>query len=121
MTRIRFAAGDAVGGPTPQTLIWLAVVMACLHGRAAQAAEWRYCLALSPTQRTVYISAPFATDVAMETIEAEFGAALDRASVAHDAVQCPRGEAETVAAMKVQSIQYNQANGNKVVQMNWRP
>jgi hypothetical protein len=110
-----------MGWRTPQTLIWLAVLIAGLGGRVAQAAEWRYCLALSPAQRTVYISAPFATDIPMETIEAEFGSVLDHASVQHDTVQCPRGEAETIAAMKVQSIQYSEANGNKVVQLNWRP
>jgi len=89
--------------------------------RDARAAEWRYCLALSPAQHTVYMSAPFADAQSMETTEAEFGQALDQARLRHDAVQCPLGNAQSITAMKSQAIQYNQASGNKVVQLNWRP
>jgi len=65
--------------------------------------------------------APFATDEAMETIESEFGQALDRAMLQHESVECPRGDAGTIAGMKQQAVQYNQVSGNKVVQLNWRP
>jgi len=91
------------------------------NGGAARAADWRYCLAVSPAQHTVYMSAPFSDDETMETVEAEFGSALDRALVQHDSVQCPLGNAQSIAGMKAQAIQYNQASGNKVVQLNWRP
>ena len=87
----------------------------------AAAADWRYCLAIAPAQHTVYMSAPFADDQSMETTESEFGRALDRAAVQHDAVQCPLGNAQSITSMKAQAIQYNQASGNKIVQLNWRP
>ncbi len=97
------------------------MLIGALHGRGAQAAEWRYCLAVSPAQHAVYMSTPFPADQSMETIEAEFGRVLDHALLQHDSVQCPRGDAQSIASMKLQAIQYNQASGNKVVQLNWRP
>jgi len=102
-------------------LLGIALPIAGLSGPAAQAAAWRYCLAVSPARHTVYMSAPFADDEPMETTEAQFGRALDDASLQHDSVQCPLGNAQSIAAMKLQAIQYNQASGNKVVQLNWRP
>ncbi len=104
-----------------RTLIGIAVLIGALNGRAAQAAEWRYCIAPSSAQRTIYMSAPFPNDEPMETIEAAFGRVLDQALLQHDSVQCPRGDAQSIAAMKLQAIQFNQASGNKVVQLNWRP
>ncbi len=97
------------------------VLVGVLQTGAAQASEWRYCLALSPSQRTVYMSAPFPSGQALEAIEAGFGRALDRARIQHDSVQCPRGDAQSIAAMKLQAIQYSQANGDKVVRLNWKP
>lgn len=102
-------------------LLGLAVLIGGLYGHGAVAAEWRYCLAVSPAQHTVYMSAPFSNDESMETVESEFGGALDHAAVQHDSVQCPLGNAQSIAGMKAQAIQYNQASGNKVVQLNWRP
>jgi hypothetical protein len=49
------------------------------------------------------------------------GCALDRAALQHDSVECSRGNAQSIAAMKLQAIQCNKAGGNKVVQLNWRP
>lgn len=98
-----------------------AMFMGVLPARDALASEWRYCLALSPAQHTVYMSAPFADGQSMEATEAEFGQALDHARLQHDAVQCPLGNAQSITTMKSQAIQYNQASGNKVVQLNWRP
>lgn len=91
------------------------------YAGAAQAAEWRYCLAPSAARHTVYMSAPFPNQESMEALETTFGRALDRALLPHDAVQCPRGDAQSITAMKAQAIQYSQANGNKIVQINWRP
>jgi hypothetical protein len=105
-----------------QAPIGIAVLIAAfLDGRAAQAAEWRYCLAPSSPQHTVYMSTPFPADSSMADIEAAFGRALDDAQLRHDSVQCPRGDAQAIAGMKVQAIQYSQASGNRVVQLNWRP
>jgi hypothetical protein len=92
-----------------------------LAARAAHAADWRYCLAASPARHTVYISAPFSDNGSMETVESEFAGVLDHASVAHDSVQCPLGNAQSILSMKAQATQYNQASGNKIVQLNWRP
>ena len=102
-------------------LLGTAVLIAGWHGGAARAADWRYCLAVVPAQHTVYMSAPFSDNESMETTEAEFGRALDHALMQHDSVQCPLGNAQSIAGMKAQAIQYNQASGNKVVQLNWRP
>lgn len=102
-------------------LLGMALLTAGLSGPTAQAAEWRYCLAVAPAQHTVYMSPPFADDESMETTEAQFGRALDNALLRHDSVQCPLGNAQSIAAMKLQATQYNEASGNKVVQLNWRP
>ncbi len=107
---------------THLTIIGMAVLAASvLHGSAAQASDWRYCIAPSPAQHTIYMSLPFPADDAMETIESEFGQALDHALLAHDSVQCPRGDADAIAGMKQHAIEYNEASGNEVVQLNWRP
>jgi hypothetical protein len=123
---IRFAAGDTMHWRRPKTLLGplfgMLLLVGGLDGHAAQAADWRYCLALAPRQHTVYMSAPFSDDESMETTEAAFGRALDRALVQHDSAQCPLGgNAQSIAAMKQQAIQYNRASGNKVVQLNWQP
>lgn len=104
-----------------QAILGAGVLLGAIQCHAAAAAEWRYCLAPSPAQHTVYMSSPFATDESMEAVEAAFGRALDRAALPHDSVQCPRGNAQSIAAMKQQAVQYNQASGNKVVPLNWRP
>ena len=102
-------------------LMAAAVLIAGVGAPAASAAEWRYCLAAVPAQHKIYMSAAFPTDSAMETLEAAFGRALDRALIQHDAVQCPRGDQQSIAAMKLKAIQFNRDSGNKVVEFNWRP
>jgi len=102
-------------------LLGVGLLVVALDGGAARAAEWRYCLAVAPAQHTVYMSAPFSDDESMETIESEFGRALDHALMQHDSVQCPLGNAQSIASMKAQAIQYSQASGNKVIQLNWQP
>ncbi|MGB7037183.1 MAG: hypothetical protein WBD71_16845 [Xanthobacteraceae bacterium] len=105
----------------PLKLLAGAAFIGVLHAPAALAADWRYCLAVSPARHTVYMSPPFADDQSMETTEGEFAQALDHALLQHDAVQCPRGNAQSITTMKSQAIKFNQASGNKVVQLNWRP
>jgi len=103
-------------------VIAIFILIGTAQADAAQAAEWRYCLALSAARHTVYMSAPFANADAPETVEGAFARVLDRALLPHDSVQCPRGgDAQAIAAMKQQALQFNQASGNKVVQINWRP
>jgi hypothetical protein len=103
------------------TLIGIAAATAALRLSAAHASDWRYCIAPSPAQHTIYMSALFPSDETMETTEAEFGQVLDRAMLQHESVQCPRGEVDTIAGMKQQAIKYNEVSGNKIVQLNWRP
>jgi len=67
------------------------------------------------------MSLPFADDDSMVTVEGAFARTLDRSQLPHDSVQCPRADTQSIAAMKAQAIQFNQASGNKVVQLNWRP
>lgn len=105
----------------PLRLLAGAALIGALHASAASAADWRYCLAVSPARHTVYMSPPFADNQPMESTEGEFSQALDHALLQHDAVQCPLGNAQSITTMKSQAIQYNQASGNKVVQLNWRP
>ncbi len=100
-------------------LFFLLIGGLCGHG--ALAADWRYCLAVAPAQHTVYMSAPFADDGSMEAVESEFGRALDQAAMRHDSVQCPLGNAQSIAGMKAHAVKFNQKSGNKVVQLNWRP
>ena len=102
-------------------LLGLVLLMCGLCGHGAVAAEWRYCLAVSPAAHTVYMSPPFSENQPMEAVESEFGRALDRAAVQHDAVQCPLGNAQSIASMKAHAVKFNQESGNKVVQLNWRP
>jgi hypothetical protein len=102
-------------------LLGLVLLTGAWSGGGARAADWRYCLAVSPARHTVYMSAPFSNTESMDTVESEFADALDHASVQHDSVQCPLGNAQSILGMKAQAIQYNQASGNKVVQLNWRP
>src|SRR5487761_781645 len=94
-------------------LLGCACAIGAFHAADARAAEWRYCLAVSPARHTVYVSPPFADDQSRETTEAEFGHALDHAMLQHDAVQCPQGNAQSITAMKSHAIQFNQASGNK--------
>jgi hypothetical protein len=104
-----------------RTLILAAVLIAPVGARPASAAEWRYCIAAVPAQHKIYMSAAFPTDTAMETLEAAFSQALDRAQIQHDSVQCPRGDQQSIAAMKLQAIKFNRDSGNKVVEFNWQP
>jgi hypothetical protein len=114
-------ADEAMQRRVRQILLGLTFLMTTLGARAAHAADWRYCLAPSSGDRIVYVSTPFPEEEPLETIESAFGRALDYAHLRHDSVQCPRGDADTIAAMKVQTTEFNEASGSKVVQLNWRP
>ena len=107
--------------PKRRILLCSAFLIASLHARTTEAAEWRYCLATSSKGHTIYLSTPFSNDAAMTEIESAFGHFLDRTLLRYDSIQCPRGDERSIATMKVHAIQYNQVNGNKVVQLNWAP
>jgi hypothetical protein len=89
---------------------------------AAQAAEWRFCIAPDNQERRIYITAPFLTSIAMETMESGFHQALERANRRHDSVQCPTGPGEqAVRAMRAHADDFNRQLGTEVVPVDWKP
>jgi hypothetical protein len=100
-------------------LFVFAVTGGCLDTWAASATELRYCLARSTYVNTVYMSSAFGTDEPMETLEAAFGLALDNAGIAHDSLQCPRGNSGAIELMRQDAIQYSHLSGMRVIEFNW--
>jgi hypothetical protein len=88
----------------------------------AQAAEWRFCIAPYYQEHRMYMTAPFFTTVAMETMESGFHQALERASRRHDSVQCPTGPGEqAVRAMRAHADDFNRQLGTEIVPIDWKP
>lgn len=96
---------------------------AALVVQAAQAEEWRYCLAPQRSEHKVYMSEPFAAAKSMERLQDEFAAALVRAGLRHGAVQCPRAaDEQSIEVMRAQAVRFNRDSGNTVVEFDrWRP
>ena len=96
--------------------------LAAFACHAAQAADWRYCLAAQRSEHRVYISEPFATNKSMERLQDDFAAALTRAGLHHGPVQCPRGDEQSIQIMRAQAARFNRDSGNAVVEFGrWRP
>ncbi len=96
------------------------LIIASQH--AAQAAEWRFCIAPDNQERRIYITAPFLTAVSIETMESGFHQALERANRHHDSVQCPTGSGEqAVRAMRQHADDFNRQLGTEVVPVDWKP
>jgi hypothetical protein len=111
-------------GPARPSIAAVAMAAAAvaLAGGTAHAQEWRYCLAPLHAEHKVYISVPFFTTKSMERLQDEFASALARAGVRHGAVQCPRGEEQSIAVMRLQAARFNRESGNDVVEFNrWNP
>jgi hypothetical protein len=100
-----------------------AAAVACLIGtRPAQAEEWRYCLTALSVEHKVYMSEPFPTAKSMERLQDEFAGALARAGIRHGAVQCPRGDEQSILIMRGQALRFNRDSGNTVVEFDrWNP
>jgi hypothetical protein len=97
-------------------------VLGTLAAGTAQAEDWRYCLAPQRAEHKVYISGPFFTIKSMERLQDEYGNALSRAGVRHGAVQCPRGDEQSIAVMRQQAARFNRESGNTVVEFDhWSP
>jgi hypothetical protein len=93
-----------------------------LAAGTAHADEWRYCLAPLHAEHKVYISAPFFTAKSMERLQDEFASALARAGLRHGAVQCPRGDQQSISLMRLQAARFNRESGNAVVEFDrWNP
>ncbi len=100
----------------------LAAAAGALVSPAAQAQDWRYCLSPQRAEHKVYMSEPFATSKSMERLQDEFAAALARAGLRHGAVQCPRGDEQSIELMRSQAVRFNRDSGNTVVEFDrWRP
>ena len=100
----------------------VSVAVVALAAGTAHAEDWRYCLAPLHAEHKVYMSAPFFTTKSMERLQDEFANALSRAGLRHDAVQCPRGNEQSIATMRVQAVRFNRDSGNAVVEFNrWNP
>jgi hypothetical protein len=81
----------------------------------ASATDWRYCLATSPDQNTVYMSELFQADMSMSKATDTFSQKLARNHVLHQSVQCPKSADEKSAqAMREYAIRFNQLNGHEV-------
>jgi ABC-type sugar transport system substrate-binding protein len=100
----------------------IAVAAVALAAGTARAEDWRYCLAPLRAEHKVYISVPFFTTKSMERLQDEFASALARAGLRHGAVQCPRGDEQSIAAMRTQAARFNRESGNAVVDFDrWDP
>jgi hypothetical protein len=98
----------------------LIIVIAGLQFAAA--AEWRFCIAPANQERKIYMTAPYLTGTAMETLESGFHQALDRSGRRHDSVQCPTGANEqAVRAMRQHADEFNRQMGNEVIPIDWKP
>ena len=101
--------------------VGMALVLAVTGLQPAFAAEWRFCIAPSNEDRKIYMTAPFPTVTAMETLEAGFHKALEQAGHHHDSVQCPTGGGEqAVRAMRQHAGEFNLQLGNEVIAVDWR-
>jgi len=104
----------------PVGMVRIALVV--LAAGSAHAQDWRYCLAPLHAEHKIYISAPFFTAKSMERLQDEFASALSRAGLRHGAVQCPRGDEQSIAVMRLQAARFNRESGNAVVEFDrWAP
>jgi hypothetical protein len=108
-------------GRKQQLLLFGTLMIGLLNVQPASAADWRYCLASLHAQNIVYVSQTFQTDQELSAVENAFGRELNRKNLQHDSVQCPRGDAQTIAGKRAQAIRYNRANDNNVVEIDWGP
>ncbi len=100
----------------------LALLVTVMVSQSAFAGDWRYCLAPSHSQRTIYVSPPFPATMSMDDAESQFGRLLSQAGLTFDDVQCPRGEDETAAmTMQQHAISVNRQLGNEIVHLRWKP
>ena len=105
-----------------RSMVPAASVAGLLGIAPAQAEDWRYCLTTLASGHRVYVSVSFPTAKSMERLQDEFAGALARAGIQHGAVQCPRGDAQSIAIMRGQAVRFNRDSGNTVVVFDhWRP
>jgi hypothetical protein len=120
--RINDSIRESVMRQQGSSTLICAVLLTC--GAAvcgADPVDWHYCIAPEPARHAIYLSPAFASPASMDTLESAFARDLDSARVQHEAVQCPRADAEAIGAMRQHAIDFNERAGNRVVQIDWAP
>lgn len=98
-----------------------AALLICDSAAHAASVDWHYCVAPERAGDAIYLSPTFASSTPMDTLESAFARGLDSARVRHEAVQCPRGDADAIGSMRQHAIDFNERAGNRVVQLDWVP
>lgn len=89
---------------------------------AAEAAEWRYCLARAPAAHRLMLSRIGHSSLTITEAEIAFGRVLDEAGIAHDAVLCPRAADEsTIESAEAQAIRFNELDHYAPSVIDWSP
>jgi hypothetical protein len=102
--------------------VLLALALTVVLPQIAAAEDWRYCLAPSHAEHKIYVSMPFATTMAMDAAESQFGRALTGSGLRYDDVQCPQSDSESGAlAMQRHAIGMNHELGIQVIDTRWKP
>ena len=98
------------------SLTGLTLIAASSH--AAMATDWQYCLAPSHLEHKIYMSATFPAHGTLGEADSAFEQLLERASLPHDDVQCPRADDEhSILLMQQYTISFNQRIGNTIVHL----
>lgn len=104
-------------------LLLIAGAFAFSGGPARSEAEidWRYCLAVSETARSIYISLPFQANAPVDQLEKAYGEFLVRRGLPHDTPVCPRSRSEQEALMaREDAIAFNRGRGLVPAGLTWR-
>jgi hypothetical protein len=85
-----------------------------------RSAAWQYCVAPSPADSKVYISAAFPKRFSLFANETAFARKLQESKIQHGAVQCPNsGDEPSILSMRQRAISFNQDRGNTIVTVDW--
>lgn len=81
---------------------------------------WEYCLALSEAEHKIYFSKPIPVSSVIGKADDLFDSLLNKAGLAHDAVQCPRAPNKpTLLFRQKYAITFNEKIGRAIVDLNW--
>ncbi len=105
-----------------RTLALPLLLATLLPAPAAQASDWRYCLARIPAAHQLVLSRAGQTASSIDDVERAFSHVLERAGITHDAVLCPRGaDQASIDAAIAQAIAYNRLEHFTPVTIDWSP
>jgi hypothetical protein len=104
-------------------LVLVVCVLAATIGLSSAASpEWRYCLAPSDKNKKMYISAAFSASGDAAYIDRMFRAALDRAGIEYDVVQCPRADTQNaIFDMMRDAVAFSKQIGYQPLYLGWEP